>query len=376
MKRLLFLGCVAAFVSPASAATPIFIVPDVPTTESGGNTLQTWEIWRYDTPPAYSLVFSVPGSPTLDAIHKLDLAGDWLLSVEAASDLAGFLPAPAEPRDVIRYDSAAGSYSVFFCGGAVGIPAGVNVDAVSMEGGDAGNLIVSFDVPVDLLPFPTFEPADLVRFAPTGGPLCSDWAIAAANPSFDASASGGGVALSTNGIGADGALGMTVFSVDVPTDLAPPAATYLPATLVQWDGLTYSAFETLAGWPAGSLVDGISCLANPGVLPISPASDQMFVSKVGGGDIVLDWSASCSSGAEDYGIYEGTIGTYYSHTMIDCDDAGSDLVEQITPAVGSNYYLVVPHGKAEGSYGRDSAGAERPFGGAVCATPQILTPCP
>jgi hypothetical protein len=90
----------------------------------------------------------------------------------------------------------------------------------------------------------------------------------------------------------------------------------------------------------------------------------------------LDWSASCSSGAEDYGIYEGTLGTWYSHTQIDCADAGNDLVEQITPAVGSNYYLVVPHGKAEGSYGLNSAGAERPVGAAVCATPQILTPCP
>jgi hypothetical protein len=336
-----------------------------------------WEIWRYDTVvPFYSLVFSVPGNPNLDAIHKLDFAGDWLLSVEAASDLAGALPAPAEPRDVIRYDSAAGTYSVVFCGGALGIPLGVNVDAVSMEGGDNGSLIVSFDVPVDFLPFPTFEPSDQVRFVPTGGPLCSDWSLAAANPAFDASASGAGVALSTNAIGADGALGMTVFSVDVPTDLAPPPATYLAGTLVQWDGLTYSAFETLAGWPASSLIDGISCLANPGRLPIAPPGAQMLLSKAGGGDIILDWSASCSSGAEDYGIYEGTLGTWYSHTQIDCADAGNDLVEQITPAVGSNYYLVVPHGKAEGSYGLNSAGAERPVGAAVCATPQILTPCP
>src|SRR5262245_27154923 len=216
MRRLLFFALAAGCVSLATAATPIFIVPDVPTTESGGSTLQPWEIWRYQTvPPFYSLVFSVPGNPNLDAIHKLDLGGDWLLSVEAASDLAGSLPAPAEPRDVIRYDSAAGTYSIFFCGGALGIPLGVNVDAVSMEGGDAGNLIVSFDVPVDLPPFSTFEPADQVRFAPTGVVGCAAWTIAAANPAFDASASGGGVALSTNAIGADGALGTTVFSVDV-----------------------------------------------------------------------------------------------------------------------------------------------------------------
>ena len=99
-------------------------------------------------------------------------------------------------------------------------------------------------------------------------------------------------------------------------------------------------------------------------------------------DVVIDWSASCSTAADDYGIYQGTLGTWYSHTLLDCNDQGSDLSEQITPAAASSYYLIVPHnGQAEGSYGNCSIGAcagadERPVGTAKCVTPQVLAPCP
>ncbi len=378
MRRLLLLlTCLGAAGSMTRAATPVYVTPDVPTTENlGGTTLLPWKVYRYDA-IGYVPVLTVPGSPTIDAIHKMDSPGDWLLSVEATSNFSGSLTADAEPRDVIRYHGATGIYSTFFCGGALGIPAWSNVDGLYLEGGDAGNLIVSFDVPTDLPPFSTFEPSDFVRFLPAGGPLCSDWALAAANPAFDASAAGAGVSLSTNAIGADDGTGMIIFSVDVPTDLAPPGpVTYLPASLVSWNGATFSIFETLSGWPGGSLVNGISCASNPGRLPIRPSSAQMVVSK-SGGSIVLDWSASCSD-AEDYGIYEGTIGSWYGHTRVDCSDDGSDLVERVTPTTGRNhYYLVVPHSfKEEGSYGANSAGVERPAGAAVCAPAQNLTRCP
>ena len=94
------------------------------------------------------------------------------------------------------------------------------------------------------------------------------------------------------------------------------------------------------------------------------------------------WAASCSTGAEDYGIYQGTIGAWYSHALLDCDDAGADLTEQITPAAESSYYLVVSNNsQAEGSYGNCSVGVclaadERPAGTAQCVTPQVITGCP
>lgn len=119
--------------------------------------------------------------------------------------------------------------------------------------------------------------------------------------------------------------------------------------------------------------------ASPGRVPVTISVRK---AEVPPGDIVIDWSVSCSTAAEDYGIYQGTIGTWYSHTLIDCNDAGSDLREQITPDAGNSYYLVVPHNaQAEGSYGRCSIGVclaadERPVGAAQCVAPQALAPCP
>ena len=55
-----------------------------------------------------------------------------------------------------------------------------------------------------------------------------------------------------------------------------------------------------------------------------------------------------------------------------------DLTEEVTPSDGDRYYLVVPHNtNVEGSYGRDSAGAERPPGNpTACNGTQELEPCP
>ena len=118
---------------------------------------------------------------------------------------------------------------------------------------------------------------------------------------------------------------------------------------------------------------------DPGRVPVTLTVGKAAVPQ---GDLSLQWGMSCSAGAADYGIYQGTIGGWYSHTLLDCNDDGSSLAEQITPAAGSSYYLVVPHNASgEGSYGRCSpsvclAGDERPVGSAQCVVPQVLTSCP
>jgi hypothetical protein len=299
----------------------------------------------------------------------MDAVGDWLFSVEAFDTLGGLLPGGANPRDVIRYDASAGGYSVFFCGAPLGVPPYANLDSVWLEKGDTGDLIVGFDVPTTIGPF-TFDPGDLVRFTPTGAGGCAAWALSPANPAFDASAAGSGVLLSSN---VTDSHGPTVLSLDVPTTLGPPGATtYVPGQLVTWSGAAYSVYEALAGWPISSGIHGVSGLANPGTVPTT-----ITLGKAPGGDIVVNWSPSCADGAQDYGIYEGTIGTWYSHTLEDCDDLGDDRTEQITPAAASSYYLVVPNNfQAEGSYGKATSGAERPVGTAVCIPTQVVTACP
>jgi hypothetical protein len=96
------------------------------------------------------------------------------------------------------------------------------------------------------------------------------------------------------------------------------------------------------------------------------------------GDLTLSWGASCSTGASNYAIYEGTLGSFASHVAKDCFDDGGNLSEETTPRAGSAYYLVVAQtGTDEGSYGKTSAGAERPRPATPdrCLADQNLTAC-
>lgn len=93
--------------------------------------------------------------------------------------------------------------------------------------------------------------------------------------------------------------------------------------------------------------------------------------------ITLSWGASCAAGDTDYGVYEGSIGAWYSHTSVNC--AVGATSSTFNAAAGNRYYLVVPHnGSVEGSYGKDKVGAvetERPTGGGACEV-QVLGTCP
>ena len=377
MRRVLVgLLLIVAAVAAAHAASPLYVCPDVPTDETAsGTTLLPWKIARYDGGvPAYGNVLGIPGDPNVDAIHKLDAPASWLFSVEVPSDLGGALPTPVEGRDVVRHDASAGTYAPFFCGAAVSgaVPDGVNVDAVLMDGGDAGALWVSFDVPAEIGAF-LFEPGDLVAYRRTG-PGCGGWTLAGGNPVFDASAAGTGIPTSSNVVGA-GKIGSRILvTLDVPTDLGPPGVTTFPTDRVlAWDGGTWSVWEPLLGWPTSSVADGLSWIGNPGRVPLLKLGKSVSVP----GNLDLFWTASCSEGGTDYGIYQGTLGSWYSHVAIACTDAGADLTESITPGGGNRYYLVVPHnGVAEGSYGTRTGPIERPVGGAACTGTQVVTPCP
>jgi len=102
-------------------------------------------------------------------------------------------------------------------------------------------------------------------------------------------------------------------------------------------------------------------------------SSTVSLQRLGSGDLVVRWEGSDCGGADDYSIYEGSLGSWDSHTRIDCSDSGGDLQETISPTFGSSYYLVVPRGDGnEGSYGRDSTGQERPVGVATCAATQVV----
>jgi hypothetical protein len=370
MRRLLATLALAAAASAAGAVTPIYFSPDVPTDPASFPTLFPWNIARYTSgPPSYGVVLSVPGFASIAGAHKLDKPGAWIFSVESASDLGGVLPS-VDPRDIVRFDPPA-SYTKVFCGASVtgAVPDGSGIDAVLLSGGDAGDLWVSFDVPTTI-GAKTFDPADLVAYRRTGAG-CSGWTIAPANPAFDASAAGTGIPSSVNVIGADKIGSLVLVTLDVPADLGPPGpTTYTTGQVLAWNGAAWSTWETLSGWPSSSAIDGFSFVGNPGQV------DTLTLAK-SGGSLTLSWAAACSDGATDYGIYEGTMGSWYSHTSIVCTDAGADRTETFVPGAGDRYYLVVPrNAAAEGSYGTRSGPIERPVGGSACVATQIVTPCP
>jgi hypothetical protein len=279
--------------------------------------------------------------------------GDWLLAVAAATDLGG---TTFEPRDIVRFDGL--TYTRFWSGAAAGVPAGSRIDALFLNGGDEGDLVLSFDA-VTAIGATTFAPADLAQYA------SSAW-----SKYFDATLAG--IAPTSNVTGADVHAGRTLLTFDVPTTVA--GVTYLPGEVVSWDGSALALYHHDPSWPIGSRIDGVASLAHPGVVM---ESLRVARSAVVPGGLTLSWSRSCSAGAEDYAIYEGRIGAWYSHQPLDCSDDGADRTEDVMPSSGDRYYLVVPtNHEDEGSYGTASNGNERPRGTALCAANQELAACP
>ena len=134
--------------------------------------------------------------------------------------------------------------------------------------------------------------------------------------------------------------------------------------------------EFLLGWSGPAAPPDLAQCAAPGspgriVAPISVTRSTTP------GRLVIAWTPSCSSGAADYGIYEGLLGNWYDHRALDCSDDGADLTEEIAPADGDRYYLVVPfHSTAEGSYGTNGSVAERSAGNGTCVNTQAIDACP
>jgi len=379
---ILLLAVMTALGPPVLAQQTVYVSPDVPTDDPGGSgtTFQPSAVLRYKagiyTPAP---VLSLPPGTAVDALHKLDKPGQWLVSVEVTTELPPGSGVFFDPEDVIRTDGLV--FNMYLDGSAAGIPSGSNVDAVFLLIDDFGDLILSFDVPTSIGAV-TYEPADLVRHS---GGLFSTF--------FDASTTGAGVALSSNVVGADASPGLDILTLDVPTNLAPSTGPtiFVPGQVAAWDtpNATYLLYDTLAAWLLSSHVEAFSCQANPGRVfhrTTYPFSILLDKSLLFAGNIVVQWTPSCSEGAEDYGIYEGTIGSWTSHIAKTCTDLGGDFREDFTPAVADSYYLVVPHNFVdEGSYGMDydpnaaPIEQERPRAvapGNRCVAGQVVTACP
>ena len=403
MKRLLIVLGALGLAGPlalAHAPTPIefYCAVEVPTdlpgpAAAGTTPVLPWTLVQHNATDPYTTLIAPglpapppppPGNAQIDACHLLnDPNGTWLFSVQAPTDMAPSIPPGTTflPEDVVRYDAAAGVFSHFFCGDVWGIPDGVNVDAVYLEGQrDDGDLCLSFDVPATLGLGITYKPADVVRFAPNP-PGCAGW-IETGSYCFDSVAAG--VPASRNVTGADQRgtpiNGRPFLTFDVPTDLAGLAAgTAQPGEIVSYlGGGLFGLEHSDPAWPSSSRMDALCLLCAPGRIPTTGNGVKLEIDKgPGAGQLTLTWSPSCSLCVQDYGFYEGTIGIWNSHTAIGCTDTAPALAEVINYGAGGRYYLVVPYNaNDEGSYGTHSNGTERPPGSPAACQPTQELGCP
>jgi len=190
--------------APIQAATELAAISASPDTTAvfGGLEVRDQGVFADDREGTLAPVSlgNLPEPAAIDAFH--DFAdGTLLFSLDGWADLGGV---PVTPADVVRWDGS--DYTLAFDALAAGVPAGVDVDAVTVDDDD---LLLSFDVAVDL-PGGPYGDEDLVRWngsafsieldgdaagVPAGVDLDAAHRLANGNLllSFDAGGSAGGV---------------------------------------------------------------------------------------------------------------------------------------------------------------------------------------
>lgn len=333
--------------SAAALAATYQLAVDVPASLGGSDRLPN-QILQSDA-GAYSLVSTLGAGVAISALH-LEASGGWTLSAAHAFNAGG---TDYEARDLVSWNGA--SHALILDGGAAGIPADARIDALMRH--PATNVpVLSFDVPVTISGT-TYDPGDLVA---SGGSFAIYW---------DASAAG--VPPEANLVGADvDASGVLVVAFDVPVTLG--GTTYLPGQLVGVGAGGFSSYALDASWPAGTQLRDLAFIPAPGTVPDGSAVPGTPLTVVKSGtNLALSWGSSCKAADTDYEVYEGALGSWYSHASKVCSTAGATSVTFAAPA-GLTYYLVVPRNALrEGSYGRATSGAERPQGSAACLTREI-----
>jgi len=344
---------VLAAVPGPVAAVSYYLATDVPAI-LGGTSFTQAQILRSDN-GLYSIAVDTEGA-MFKAIHRRP-DGLWLIT-EAVADKIGSVF--YEPRDVFLTDAST-SFSMYFDGGAAGVPDGAGIDAIFLDG--AGALVLSFDVPVSL-GGADYGPSDLVRFS--GGVFSLFWSAASA-----------GVPSYANVVGADrDSAGALVLSFDVPTNLG--GSDYLPGQLVRWNGGTnFSLYSADLTWPVSAQLRDFAFVPASGAVPDGGGAPGVPLTvTASAGNLTLSWGSSCAAGDTDYEIYEGSLGSFYSHAQKFCTTGGATTKTFPQPA-GNAYYLVVPRNSvSEGSYGHAGGGAEIPQGTAACLPQQIAQTCP
>jgi hypothetical protein len=123
-----------------------------------------------------------------------------------------------------------------------------------------------------------------------------------------------------------------------------------PVSLVVNDGTIDSA-------PVGIGVTVDGCVS-AGAVPPTMTITRFPID----GTLLLEWEDSCFP-EDQYGIYQGVLGDWYSHVAVQCGDSdGVELSEMIPEPASDSYFLIVPYGETEAPPSFDSSGLARPQG--------------
>lgn len=344
MAAIAILGLVRASASPHHLAV------DIPS-QLGGVEFSPTQIVRDDS-GVYALA-QESGIP-IGALHRLS-NGRWLIApTEPVLGTGGVL---WMPRDVISLD-AGGAMSLYLSGASVGIQSEARIDAIASDA--VGRLVLSFDVPVTAGVL-ELRPADVALVS--GGSLQLLWDSA-----------GHGVPPGVNTIGVDLTNDSVILTFDVPVTLG--GTEFQPGTLVRAQGSSFTQYINDA-WPLGAQPRDFVLPPAAGTVPEGLGKTvPVKVKRQGAASLLLTWGQSCTANDTDYEIYEGTLGSYYSHAPLACSTGGA-LTATITPVRVNAYYLVVPRNAvSEGSYGKASNGLQIPPGTTPCFPQSALVTCP
>ena len=179
VRRYAFSAATVVFLlaAPVHGATPLRSVrtsPDVSVISGGGMRVEDHDVLVEDLDSGEGLMDVGPleDPVAIDAYHLVLETGDQLLSFTSVVELPG--GEIAWPHDVILYDGA--SFTPLFRGDDEGLPAGTNVDAITIAT-DGEGLLLSFDTTIEFAGFTAFD-ADLVAFGPGGASLEFDGSAA------------------------------------------------------------------------------------------------------------------------------------------------------------------------------------------------------
>ena len=296
----------------------------------------------------------------IDALHQLSSPGQVLFSLQQTLDLAtsqatfSGLTMRARRSHVLRFDGL--NFSHYFCGitGATFSPDNPDVDAVYITPGGMSDLILSFAAATTVSTAgETYEKTDLVRFRKIG-PDCDDWEHVGFE--FDAD---GVVPDTSDVIGATATASGLVFALEVATTLG--STDFEVGSLVLWDGLVFSLYQSLPLWPSNRLVTALSVPAAPTAVPDGMFGNAMRASRAtpSGSAIDVTWDvASCTS--TDFHLIFGDLATLPAYSVAggQCGlGAGGTATVSALPATDLWFLIVANDGaQAEGSWGDATSG--------------------